>query len=129
MRATCALHILYSSEEEKGANIMAELINLTPHGINIFTADGEHLLDVPASGMVARCSQSNVVVGEVNGIPVTRQSFGDVVDLPEARDGIIYIVSRLVAAACPDREDLLIPGPLVRDAEGRPCGCQGLSRL
>lgn len=108
---------------------MTQLINLTPHCINIFSESGEHLLDVPVSGTIARCSQSNVVVGSVAGIPVTRQSFGDVVDLPEPHEDTFYIVSRLVAAACPERRDLLIPGPLVRDSEGRPCGCNGLSRL
>lgn len=108
---------------------MAHLINLTPHVINILSSDGEHLMDVPVSGTIARCSQSNVVVGSVAGIPITQQSFGEVVDLPEPQEDTFYIVSRLVAAACPERRDLLIPGPLVRDSEGRPCGCDGLSRL
>ena len=33
----------------------------------------------------------------------------------------------LVASACPDRSDLLVPGPLVRDSEGKVIGCRGLS--
>ncbi len=105
------------------------LVNLTPHVINIVSEQGERLLDVPVSGTIARCSQSNVVVGEVADIPITRQTFGEVENLPEPQEGVFYIVSRLVASALPERDDLLIPGPLVRDAEGRPCGCQGLSRL
>lgn len=105
-----------------------ELINLTPHTINVVVSDG-NIIDIPVSGIVARCSQSNELVGEINGIPVSRQIFGEVVDLPEAKEGVAFIVSRLVASACPERKDLLIPGPLVRDDEGRPVGCKGLSVL
>lgn len=105
-----------------------ELINLTPHTINVVVSGG-NIIDIPVSGTVARCSQSNEIVGEVNGIPVTRQVFGEVVDLPEAKEGVAYIVSRLVASVCPERKDLLIPGPLVRDDEGHPIGCKGLSVL
>ena len=103
-------------------------VNLTPHTINVILPDGS-VRDFPASGSVARCSQSNIVVAELDGIPITRQSFGEVVGLPAPQEGTRFIVSRLVAAACPDRDDLLIPGPLVRDAAGQPKGCEGLSVL
>jgi hypothetical protein len=111
---------------------MTQLINLTPHTINIIL--GNKTYDVPASGTVARCSQTEKVIGtiEVAGavsIPVTNQSFGDVTDLPEPKDGVFYIVSRLVASACPSRIDLLIPGPMVRDDDGKVIGCRGLSRI
>lgn len=105
-----------------------KLINLTPHMINVVDPDG-NVVNIPVSGTVARCSQSNEQIGEVNGIPVTRQIFGEVVDLPEAKEGVAYIVSRLVASACPKRHDLLIPGPLVRNEQGQPIGCEGLSIL
>ena len=105
----------------------ANLINLTPHTINIVVPSGT--IDIPTSGTIARCSQSNEVVGEVNGISVTRQSFGEVENLPAEQEGTYYLVSRLVAAACPERHDLLIPGPLVRNEAGQPVGCQGLSVL
>lgn len=112
---------------------MTKLVNLTPHKINIVSEDGSKLYDVPVSGTVARCSQAethlfDLQVGEVS-IPVTGQSFGEVIDLPSPQEGILYIVSRLVASACPDRDDLLVPGPLVRNDEGQPVGCRGLSRV
>lgn len=103
------------------------LINLTPHEVNIITPSG--VIDIPASGAVARCSQSSEQVTTINGIPVTKQVFGEVVDLPEPQNGVFYIVSRLVAAAAPERRDLLIPGPLVRGDNGQPIGCNGLSVL
>lgn len=110
---------------------MMTLVNLTPHTINIVLGNGT--FDVPASGTVARCSQSETVLGTVvvDGIeiPITGQSFGEVVDLPAPKDGVFYIVSRLVASACPSRSDLLIPGPMVRDDDGKVIGCRGLSRV
>ncbi len=106
---------------------MARLVNLTPHTINIVTPAG--VIDIAASGVVARCAQRQEVIGEINGIAVTRQTFGEVVDLPEREEGVVLIVSRLIAAACPDRSDLVIPGPLLRDNEGRVIGCDGLSVL
>lgn len=105
----------------------ANLINLTPHIINVVVPSGN--IDIPASGQVARCSQTSSEVSVINGIPVTKQEFGEVVGLPAEQEGTYFIVSRLVAAACPDRHDLLIPGPLVRNADGQPIGCKGLSVL
>jgi hypothetical protein len=37
---------------------------------------------------------------------------------------VFYIVSSLVAAACPERTDLLVPGNAVRDADGKIIGCK-----
>lgn len=107
--------------------VIRKLVNLTPHALNI--SAGGQSLEIPASGIVARCAQSNIVVGEVNGIPVTRQIFGEVVDLPEYEPNTLYIVSRLVASAKPERNDLLIPGALLRDEAGKVIGCDGFSVL
>ena len=104
---------------------MTNLVNLTPHIINIVVEGG--IVDVNPSGTIARCSQSNVAVGNINGIPVTKQCFGEIVDLPASQEGVVFIVSRLVAAAAQERDDLVIPGPLVRNEQGQPIGCQGLS--
>lgn len=68
-----------------------------------------------------------VVLDVIDGIKITKQTFGEVTGLPEPRDGVYYIVSKIVAQACPDRHDLLIPGPAVKGEDGRPIGCNGLS--
>lgn len=60
-------------------------------------------------------------------INVTRQTFGPVAGLPSPIEGTRYIVSRIVAEACPERADLLFPGPAIRDGQGRVVGCDGLS--
>ena len=39
----------------------------------------------------------------------------------------VFIVSGMVAAMV-ERDDVMSPGPLLRDEEGRPIGCKGLKR-
>lgn len=55
--------------------------------------------------------------------------YGEVDGLPAPRAGVTYIVSRVVAEAAREREDLLVPGGLVRDGSGRVLGCLYLTRL
>lgn len=102
------------------------LVNLTPHAISIRRADGATLA-LPASGQVARCAQQSIPVITLAGIDVTVQRFGPVEGLPAPAPETRYIVSRLVAEACPERRDLLIPGPALRDEAGRIVACDGLS--
>ena len=106
-----------------------ELINLCPHKVDILCEDGS-VLTIAPSGIVPRCSQTEVKVASVNGIAITKQTYGEVYDLPDPVEGTLYIVSRMVAAAMPNRHDLVIPGPVFRDPEtGNPTGCRGLSVL
>ena len=105
---------------------MAELVNLTPHALAVHLLDGS-VMTVEPSGTVARCRQQDEQVGVLAGAPVFRTVFGEVVDLPEEQKGTTYVVSRLVASACPDRHDLVVPGPLVRDDQGVVIGCRGFS--
>lgn len=103
------------------------LVNLTPSTINIIWDGGKK--SIAPSGTVAKCSKVETVIGEVEGIPLIKQQPGEVVDLPPAKEGTTFIVSKLVAAACPDRDDLVIPGPLVRNEVDYPIGWRGLSKI
>lgn len=103
------------------------LVNLTPHKVNIH--HGGQVTTLEPAGPAPRCSTTVTDAGTVAGIPVTRTVYGDVEGLPQSRPNVYLIVSRLVAERCPDRTDLLIPGPAVRNTEGAPIGCRGLSRL
>ena len=104
-------------------------INLTPHAINVVNDNGESIITFEPSGTVARVSCKTVVTGKVMGIPVTETAYGTVEGLPEAQDGIIYIVSALVAQRCKDRNDVFIPNESVRDDKGRIIGCKSLGRI
>ena len=99
-----------------------EVINLTPHAINIIGGP-----TFKPSGQVARISSTNENAGEllVNGglIPLITQEFGEVVGLPEEKEGTLFIVSGLVFSNS-ERKDLLVPGEQVRDEKGRVIGCK-----
>jgi hypothetical protein len=101
---------------------MAIIINLTPHAINE-TLTGK---TYQTSGIIARVSQTLSDTGmTIDGVPLFHRKFGDVTDLPDARDGVYLIVSAMVADAVPHRHDLISPGDLVRDDKGQPIGCKG----
>ena len=101
------------------------VLNLTPHPLKVLGEDGEPMLELPKAEAPARVSASTRRVGEVDGIPVYQEILGEVENLPEPREGAYYVVSRMIAAACPGRHDLLVPGNLIRDGEGRIIGCRG----
>ena len=104
---------------------MTNFVNLTPHALNIHAL--EEVVTLPPSGEVARVSTTETPGPEVGGIPTTITSLGEVTGLPAPKAGAVYIVSGMVASAAP-REDVMSPGPLVRDESGRPIGCRGLRR-
>lgn len=109
----------------------ATIINLTPHAVNIVNDDNSIATTIPASGNVARCSQTIDIVGALTlgsvVIPISASSYGEVVDLPDPQDNTYYIVSRLVMSACPTRQDLLVPNDLVRNDAGQVIGCRSLA--
>ncbi len=103
------------------------IVNLTPHAVTFATRDGSRTIE--ASGDVARCTTRTAVVGEVDGILVTRTEFGDVRGLPGPQEGTIYVVSSLVAQRVPERADVFVPNEAVRDEHGRIVGCKSLGRV
>ena len=78
------------------------------------------------SGKVARVSSSIEKVGDINGIPTYKVTYGDLIDVPEPEDDVLYIVSGLVFGAS-DRTDLIQPntGMAIRDENGRIIGVPG----
>lgn len=105
---------------------MMNLINLTPHAINIVNSDGS-TTSIPASGKIARVDSTVVNIGSINGIPLVRTVFGDVIDLPDAVDDTIYIVSTMVLNRVPGREDVVSPANLVRNDYGFVVGAGALT--
>ena len=105
---------------------MTKLVNLTPHTLNLIAADGS-TVDVPPSGKIARVSSTSAIVAKVNGININRQTFGKVMDLPDAQNDVVFIVSRMVKDRVPDRDDVVVPGVPFRDTDGKVIGAWGLS--
>ena len=102
------------------------IINATPHAVTIMDGDNNVIRTFAPSGICPRCSVTRETVGTVNGIPVNKSVFGEVVGLPEYQEGTIYIVSRVVAEAA-KRNDLFIVDDAVRDEAGRIIGCRALA--
>ncbi len=50
------------------------------------------------------------------------------VNLPDVVDGVLYVVSGIVAAKA-RRRDFLVPSRVVRDSSGRAVGCRALARV
>ena len=106
--------------------------NLTPHEVTVHTLNG--MLHIPPMDEPARVVVSDVAdqpvpyFGTGTTLPVTLQTRGRVENLPPTRPGVMNIVSRAVAVACPDRDDLLVPDqPIIED--GRIVGCRRLVRF
>lgn len=100
------------------------IVNLTPHEVNVVGHT-----PIPPSGNVARVTARLDRVGSVCGIPVSVSSYGDVCGLPPRSVGVAYVVSRMVAQRCPDRDDLYYPEEPVRSSDGRVIGCMSLGRV
>ena len=82
-----------------------KIINLTPHAI---TAGGETF---PPSGEIARVETIQVPDGEINNIPVHKQTFGKITGLPEKQRFTVFVVSAIVLAAAKEmgRTDVVAP--------------------
>ena len=110
-----------------------QLVNLTPHTINLVAEDGTQLLSLESQG-VARVASTTEVVGhlQVGGVavPQTHTTFGEVEGLPEQTPGVGYVVSNMIISALAQqgvrRNDLFTPGLQVRDEQGRVIGCRSL---
>lgn len=104
-----------------------KLVNLTPHAITVISDDDEKF-EITPSGTVARVATHKTQVAEIDGIPVYRQTFGEVEGLPAPEQGVCYVVSALVLSALNGaRPDVLAPdtGAAVRDEAGRILGVRG----
>ena len=107
---------------------MVEIRNYTPHPIT-FIDKNNNIIEVIKSSGLARVSSETVVTSEINGIPVTSTVYGEIEGLPEEQDGVIYVVSNLVAQRCAHRNDVFIPNELVRGEEGVIVGCRSLGKV
>lgn len=111
--------------------MIARVLNLTPHPVEVTVGGESTRLDVagPAARVTETASPLTTVDSGGVRIPIVSAVACEVVHLPTPRAGTVLIVSRAVAAACPDRLDLVVPFDEIRDARGRVVGCRALARL
>ena len=99
-------------------------VNLTPHNVNIMRGTQGNLI-VPPSGLVSRVMK-NLVKDKVNGVEVVSFNYGEIKGLPTPQDGVIYIVSDMVAQAA-KRPDVMSPWGPQRHNNGNIVGYSGLA--
>ena len=109
-----------------------KLYNLTPHVIRIHINDDQYILLPSIEWRVPRVALKrrrigNLSVGGLN-IPVTEIERDRLVNLPHRREGIGYIVSRVVAEEA-KRDDFYFPDAAIRNEEGVIVGCRGLGQV
>ena len=124
---------------------MGQIRNLTPHVVIIldpacaeynprtrsFDLKGDLIVSrkiEPEQVALPRVSSTEVEMDPVDGVPVVQVQFGEVENLPDAQDGVFLVVSAITANAARDRQDLLIPARMVRDAQGKILGCLALAK-
>ncbi len=109
-------------------------INATPHELNIIREDGS-VLTLSPSGHAVRVTTGRVQTGRArDGVEFFEVTYGavdyDGLNLEEVFEGsLIVIVSAIVLAALPLAygNNFVSPGELVRNDEGQPIGCKGLT--
>ncbi len=106
------------------------VVNLTPHPITLITPDGLRQCYPPES-VPARVDEKTKQLRTCHytGVPVMFSELGDVTGLPPWLPNTIYIVSRIVASAYPDRTDIFYPTDFVRDDTGRIIGARALGKM
>lgn len=123
------------------------IINCTPHDVSIYnTADcymyngslylregdeeyPEPLSVYPAAKNPARAIYERRIAGGADGCLICRRTPREIIGLPEPKKGTYYIVSKMLAQACPERKDLISPGTVVRNGSGDVVGCIDFSRV
>lgn len=103
------------------------LVNLTEHVVVLYLPDGTHHTLAPATGLpVPRVDAVARPVGTTSqGLPIVCETPAGAVRLPPPDPGVVWLVSRRVLDATPDRTDLAAPGELVRES-GQVVGCRRL---
>ena len=52
------------------------IVNMTPHDVTIVDANGAQVRVFPKSGLTIRCQSKSEVIGDIDGIPMTRTAYG-----------------------------------------------------
>lgn len=103
------------------------MLNLTPHLIRVMNPDTGEVVELPPSGLVARVTTTEEVVGfEIVGtlkVPTVRKTFGEVEGFPKGwfPGSSRVVVSGMVASAMPGVFGVYAPdtGPTAVRREGQ----------
>ena len=97
-----------------------KFVNCTQHEVQLFRI-GQPPIRLEPAATPARVTL--VKVGAFHGVDIV-QRMGEVEGLPEPELNTIYVVSRMVKDAVPERIDCVVPTDMVRDEHGHVIGCK-----
>lgn len=89
-----------------------KFINLNKHGITLADATGNVLQEFPADvpqELAAKVDPLEKDAPPMGSIPCITRAWGDVQNLPEPKEGVVYIVNSVVLAQVPHRDDVVAP--------------------
>lgn len=111
-----------------------KIVNLTLHAVTVMPKVGESVT-FESSGTMARVREISealpALATEAGSVPMQAVSYADQIDgLPEPVPEVLYLVSRITAAAAQHRDDLVFPHQELRDPDnGQIIGCAALGRF
>lgn len=105
------------------------IVNLTPHAVTVLPQAGG-AVTFQSNGTVARIREitgpETWLATDAGRVPIQQVTYADHVDgLPDPSPGVLYLVSRVTAAAV-RRADLVFPQGEIRDDDGQIVGCRAL---
>lgn len=109
-------------------------INLTPHALQVKSLDGGFITILPDAEGPARVFYDHlppeqVTIGGSEVAVAVAGPVKEIIGLPEPQPDMVFVVAKAVSDAAPaGRGDLMSPGRLIRDADGKVIGCDGLTR-
>ena len=112
---------------------MKKLVNCCPHDINILNEENKIIWSLPQGEHTARCRRyeetaPEIILDDGTVVFATKKVVRrEILDLPEPKEGVLYIVSKWVAEWAIGRNDLLVPNGVVKGNDGTKLGCRGLS--
>lgn len=120
-----------------GSEGKVKLINKTKHPVIVFNGDGEKIVEIEGEegSRVPRVAEETERLKDFDFktdkgdiIPFKVKRMKETENLPDPRRATLLIVSSVVAAYNPEREDLLVPQDFVTDEKGRIQGCKALAK-
>lgn len=88
---------------------MTNIINLNKHAVSgVFNGE---VVSFPAceQGKECRVSVTSKEVERVPGMKCVETTYGEVQNVPEPQEGVVYIVNMIVLDRMPHRKDLIAP--------------------
>ena len=83
--------------------------------------------EIPSAGTIRLEEEVIQTTHTMQGVVLKKVKYGSA-DLPPRREGVFFIVSKMVADNFPKRSDLVFPYDVVRDDEGNIIGCKSFGR-